>query len=436
MNNADVGFSSERVWPVGVLCKAIAGYLDEGFNPIKVIGEIAGFTKASSGHCYFTLKDATGQLRCAFFRRAASNLDFVPSDGVLVEASGRLGVYEARGELQLVVESLTQAGKGNLFERFLKIKASLEGEGLFSPTRKRGLPRMPRGIGVVASLGSAALHDVATTLQRRVPHIPVLVSASTVQGDGAAQELQQALERLYALARGTSQPVPFFLDVILLVRGGGALEDLWAFNDEQLARTIAASPVPVVCGVGHETDFTIADFVSDVRAPTPTAAAELVSESAVTALRACEALESRLEKLCASYIDRQFQHLDLLWSRIMRPSSVLAQQKMNWRVLSQRMQKAGIHLVNEHVRSHQQMVQELSPLLRLCLQRESVRVDQAKIRLGLLDPSLVLKRGYAMLTSGSGRAVCSVTELEQGERVQATLADGTVDLEVLSRTAN
>ena len=261
-----------RVWPVGSLLRAIADSLEARFNPVAVQGELAGFSRASSGHCYFSLKDGQGQIRCAMFRRAASLLDFSPRDGQLVELRGRLGVYEPRGELQLVVESMRQAGQGTLFEQFLQLKARLEAEGLFDTARKRPLPVMPRAIGVVTSLGAAALHDVVTALQRRAPHIPVVIYPASVQGAQAAGELRGAVLKA-GERRSTDQ-----VDVLLLVRGGGAMEDLWAFNDEALARAIVASPMPVVCGVGHETDFTIADFCADVRAPTPTAAAELCAQ--------------------------------------------------------------------------------------------------------------------------------------------------------------
>ncbi|MDB5965933.1 MAG: Exodeoxyribonuclease large subunit, partial [Polaromonas sp.] len=239
--------TSVRLWPVGALLRAISDSLEARFNPVAVQGEISGFSRAASGHCYFSLKDDQGQIRCAMFRRAATLLDFVPRDGQLVELRGRLGVYDARGELQLVVESLRQAGEGSLFEQFLKLKVRLEAEGLFDPGRKRALPLMPRAIGVVTSLGAAALHDVATALQRRAPHVPVVIYPASVQGAQAAPALRQALTMAYARDE---------VDVLLLVRGGGAMEDLWAFNDEQLARTIVAAPMPVVSGVGHETDFT------------------------------------------------------------------------------------------------------------------------------------------------------------------------------------
>ncbi|MDB5946721.1 MAG: xseA, partial [Ramlibacter sp.] len=238
------------------MCRAVADALEARFNPVAVRGEVSGFSRAASGHCYFSLKDGDGQIRCAMFRRAAGLLDFAPKDGDSVEVLGRLDVYGPRGDLQLIVESLSRAGQGALFEQFLRLKARLEGEGLFDPTRKRPLPGSPRGIGLVTSTGAAALHDVVTCLTRRVPHIPVVLAPAAVQGAQAASDLVRALTGLYALAEAGT------IDVILLVRGGGSIEDLWAFNDEQLARTIARSPVPVVSGVGHETDFTIADFVA------------------------------------------------------------------------------------------------------------------------------------------------------------------------------
>src|SRR5687767_9481336 len=227
-----------RIWQVGALCRAISDALEARFNPVAVRGEVSGFSRASSGHCYFTLKDAQGQIRCAMFRRAAGLLDFVPRDGEMVEVQGRLGVYEPRGDLQLIVESLARAGQGALFEQFLQLKARLQAQGLFDAARKRDIPMLPRGIGLVTSPGAAALHDVVTALARRAPHVPVFLAPAAVQGSQAPAELVRALQALYRLAEAGS------LDLILLVRGGGSIEDLWAFNDEQLARTIVQSPVP------------------------------------------------------------------------------------------------------------------------------------------------------------------------------------------------
>lgn len=417
-----------RVWQVGALCRAIADALDARFNPVAVRGEISGFSRASSGHCYFSLKDESGQIRCAMFRRAASVLDFSPRDGELVEVRGRLGVYEARGDLQLIVESMSRAGQGALFEQFLRLRAKLDAEGLFASERKKPLPMMPRAIGVVTSLGAAALHDVVTALRRRVPHIPVVIAPAAVQGTNAPQELIQALASLYQ--RCDMEPV---VDVILLVRGGGSMEDLWAFNDEQLARTLILSPVPVVCGVGHETDFTIADFVADLRAPTPTAAAELVAQPREVWLGALEGINKRLQDAVFRHVDRQAQRLDLTASRLGRPSSLVARQNLRLASSSQRLQSAARLFLQKKRQRLTALPTALPEANQRGLTRKSDRLHQAALRLGLLDPSLVLRRGYAWLSDARGRAITSVQQTHTDQQLRATLADGEVDMKVLPR---
>jgi exodeoxyribonuclease VII large subunit len=428
----------QRVWPVGALCRAIADALESRFNPVAVAGEITGFSRAASGHCYFSLKDASGQLRCAMFRRAASLLDFVPRDGDKVEVRGRLGVYEPRGELQLIVESLSRAGQGSLFEQFLLLKAKLEAQGLFDPARKRPLPDMPRGIGLVTSLGAAALHDVVTALQRRVPHIPVVIAPASVQGEGAPRELVKALESLYDLAQGKAlrgggaQPV----DVILLVRGGGAMEDLWAFNDEQLAHTIASGPVPLICGVGHETDFTIADFVADLRAPTPTAAAELVSASTESYLRSLEESQARLRKSMTHYLEREAQQVDHIATRIGRPSGAMTRQRAQLASLQQSMQHALRSDLQRRRNALALVQQNLPRSTKQALQRLNEISDRAELRLKALDPAHVLQRGYAWLTQDDGQPITGVGQVHAGQNLQATLSDGTVDLRVQNTHRN
>lgn len=421
-----------RVWPVGALCRAIADALEARFNPVAVAGEITGFSRAASGHCYFSLKDANGQLRCAMFRRAAGLLDFAPRDGDKVEVRGRLGVYEPRGELQLIVESLKRAGQGSLFEQFLQLKAKLEAQGLFDPARKRPLPEMPRCIGLVTSLGAAALHDVVTALQRRVPHIPVVIAPASVQGEGAPRELVTALEALYDLAQGkvprggTAQPV----DVILLVRGGGAMEDLWGFNDEQLAHTIAASPVPIISGVGHETDFTIADFVADLRAPTPTAAAELVSASTESYQRALDECQARLRKSLMHTLEREAQHVDHIAARIGRPSGAMTRQRAKLDSLQQSMSHALRTDAQRRLNNLAILEQSLPRTAQQSLQRRQELCARASIRLQALDPARVLQRGYAWLTQQDGKPITGVAQVHAGQDLQATLADGTVDMRV------
>ncbi len=413
-----------KIWQVGALCRAVADALDARFNPVAVRGEITGFSRASSGHCYFSIKDPSGQIRCAMFRRAASGLDFSPVDGEMVELRGRLTVYEPRGDLQLIVESMSLAGQGALFEQFLVLKAKLAAQGLFDAARKRPLPVMPRAIGVVTSLGAAALHDVMTTLQRRAPHIPVLLAPASVQGANAPQELVAALESLYRLA--TQSPI----DVILLVRGGGSMEDLWAFNDEQLVRTLAQSPVPVVCGVGHETDFTLADFVADMRAPTPTAAAELVAQPRDAWLGALDGMARRLQDAAYRRIDRLNQQLDLTASRLGRPSARLGERRLRLAGSAQRLQFLSEQLLRQRQQELQQLQVALPQALERGLSRAQERFQRAQLQLGLLDPTLVLQRGYAWLSNEQGETISHVRQARLGQTLHATLADGELDLTV------
>ncbi len=425
-NLKDSGFTP-RIWAVGALCRAIADALQARFNPVAVQGEISGFTRASSGHCYFTLKDEQGQLRCAMFKRSAQMLDFTPRDGDQVELQGRLGVYEPRGELQLIVEHLRRAGQGALFEQFLRVKAKLEAQGLFAPERKRPIPARPRHIGVVTSLGAAALHDVATALQRRVPHIAVTLAPASVQGAQAPQSLINALQDL------ASQPQ---VDVILLVRGGGSMEDLWAFNDEALAHAIVASPIPVVCGVGHETDFTIADFCADLRAPTPTAAAELSATPQAELLGQLQLVQAAMQGLTTQHMDRQWQRLDRAQNRLGRPTQKVSDEKLGLMRQEQRLQTQ----LQQVLQRKQHALAVLQDRLeRSCAQAPQVareRLHRAQLRLEMLDPRLVLQRGFAWLADGQGQAIASVAELDLGQTVQATLADGRVDLQVQSKMHN
>ena len=413
-----------RIWQVGALCRAVAEALESRFNPVAVRGEISGFSRASSGHCYFSLKDAQGQLRCAMFRRAASLMDFQPRDGETVEVTGRLGVYEPRGDLQLIVESMTRAGQGALFEQFLRLKAKLEAEGLFDAARKRPLPALPRGIGLVTSPGAAALHDVVTALARRAPHVPVILAPAAVQGTQAPAELVRALTALYRLAEAGT------LDVILLVRGGGSIEDLWAFNDEQLARTIVQSPVPLICGVGHETDFSIADFCADVRAPTPTAAAELAAKAQASWLDGIERFDERLQEALRRRLDTAAQRLDVAASRLGRPLARMGDQHMRLGRAAHRLRYAVLGRL-ERARARMPLVEgQLKRAVQVRCERAAQALERSRLRLELLDPRLVLQRGYALLTDEMGTAVTSVHQTRAGQALRATLADGEVDLTV------
>jgi exodeoxyribonuclease VII large subunit len=418
-----------RIWQVGALCRAIAESLEARFNPVAVRGEVSGFSRASSGHCYFSLKDAQGQIRCAMFRRAAGLLDFVPRDGELVEVQGRLGVYEPRGDLQLIVESLSRAGQGALFEQFMRLKARLEALGLFDAQRKRPVPALPRGIGLVTSQGAAALHDVVTSLRRRVPHIPVVLAPAAVQGAQAPRELVAALESLYRRAETDG------IDVILLVRGGGSLEDLWAFNDEQLAHAIVRSPVPVICGVGHETDFTIADFCADLRAPTPTAAAELAAQSRQAWLDAIGSLHERLQRAVWRRLDSASQRLDQAATRLGRPSSRMGQQRLRLERCAHRLQASVAARLDRARTLHDAAETRFRGAAPQRMSTALQALERLQLRLQLLDPRRVLERGYALLTGADGRAVTSVVQTYPGQALRAVLADGEVAVRVSSLPA-
>lgn len=414
------------VWGVEGLLKAVADALQARFASCTVQGELGSFTRAASGHCYFSLKDAeTGaaSLRCAMFRRAASLLDFAPSDGQLVELRGRLAVYEPRGELQFVVESMRRAGAGALYEQFLRLRAKLEGEGLFAAERKRALPAFPRRLGVITSTAGAALHDVLTALARRAPQVEVLIYPSLVQGDQAPAALVQALRVANARAE---------VDALLLCRGGGSLEDLWAFNDERVVRAVAESALPVICGVGHETDVTLSDLAADLRAPTPTAAAELAAPAQAGELERLRMLAAALGRRVDQRLDNLAQRLDRAALRLARPSDALARQRRLLDLLAQRRGQALPRVLERQPMRLDQLAQRRDRALQVGLQTQCRRVDALQARLQALDPRRVLARGYAWLDDGSGRALTSVAQLEVGAQVHAVLVDGEAQMQVLA----
>ena len=416
--------AAPRIWAVGALCRMVAQVLNARLNPVAVRGEISGFSRASSGHCYFTLKDDHGQIRCAMFRRAASQLRHAVKEGDQVELTGQLGVYEARGDLQLVVESLRPIGQGAWLEAFLRLKARLESEGLFDTARKRVPSPMPRTVGIVTSAQAAALQDVLTALRRRAPHVRVLVSPALVQGAGAPASLVVALERLYQRPE---------VDTILLVRGGGSLEDLWAFNDEQLARQIVCSPVPLIAGIGHETDFTIADFCADVRAPTPTAAAELCAPQRDDLLAHLHSLALRVQQRMLQGLDTQSQRLDTLQHRLGRPAERLQRESLRLRHLQLQLDQVLRQpwpLQRQRLQWFEQMLQRG---VKQSLQQRRQRLEQLAAQLQLLDPRRVLQRGYALLQDEQGHAVTRAQSLSQGQRLHATLMDGEVVVTVDER---
>ena len=415
----------ERVWGVGPLMRAIADTLSARFNPVKVEGEISGFSRAASGHCYFSLKDDSGQIRCAMFRRSADQLAFVPKDGQRVQASGKIDVYGPRGDLQLIVDRLDVAGQGTWYERFLRLKAQLEAEGLFDAARKRPLPAHPLRVGVVTSLGAAALRDVCTALQRRAPHISVVIYPASVQGVQAPAELCAALQTAYARHHSHGE-----CDVPLLVRGGGSLEDLWAFNDEAVVRTVVQAPMPLICGVGHETDFSLCDFAADLRAPTPTAAAELCAAPRSQRLAELSYLNERLTVSLQEGLDLRAQRLDRLTQHLGRPSGRVQASHQRLVVLGHQLQRSVASKTQNQGHRLGALEKTLPVALRRSLQRQQDRWQRSQAALNLLDPRLVLERGYAWLTDAEGRALSSVADFQAEQAVTATLADGSVGLRV------
>lgn len=412
---------SSTVWTVGALCKAVSETLSSRFDAVQVRGEISGFTQAISGHCYFTLKDAQGQLRCAMFRRSAQALGRLPRNGEQVEVMGRLGVYESRGDLQLVVEAMRPLGQGDLFAEFLRLKEKLGQEGLFDASIKRTINPHPRRIGVVTSLSAAALHDIATALRRRVPHIPVVLSPALVQGADAPASLITALDRLQDCAD---------LDVILLVRGGGSMEDLWAFNDESLVRRIRRCPVPVISGVGHETDFTLSDFAADLRAPTPTAAAEMCATPTQDLRMHLSDCAQTLQHAVWRSLDDGAQHLDRLQNALGRPQAALSAQKVALSRWAMRLTGAMARAQQQHRQALQLQSRRSVQAIRQSLTGHAQGLQMRQAQLDLLNPQQVLTRGFCWLVDDAGGALTRASQLSPGQSVQAVLSDGRVGMQV------
>ncbi len=438
------------VLTVSALNRLARETLESSLPLMWVGGEVSNLTRAASGHLYFTLKDATAQVRCAMWRNRAQLLAFRPENGMRVEARALVTLYEARGDYQLNVDSLRPAGIGNLFEAFNRLKEKLAAEGLFDAASRRALPTYPRAIGIVTSPAAAALRDVLVTLRRRAPHVPLVLYPTPVQGAEAAARLVDAVDRAGQRAARDN------IDVLLLVRGGGSIEDLWSFNDEALARAIRACPLPVVCGVGHETDFTIADFAADLRAPTPTGAAEIASsgwhaahgELATLAPRLQRALQRRLEAL-GQRVDRAALRLVHPRERLRRTCDELAALEtrlhggITRRIERARFQHAGLSLRLDNRRPalayEQERVASLAARLqrsgRQALDAHRSRADALSSHLQHLGPLAVLARGYAIARDAEGRVLRSATAVAAGDAVDVQLADGKLHTRVTGSSA-
>lgn len=421
---------------VSALARNIRDVVESRFPVLWVRGEISNYMRARSGHAYFVLKDEQAQLRCVMFRHRGQYLDWTPADGMQVEVQALLSLYEPRGDLQLNVEAMRRAGAGALYERFLRLRDSLEKEGLFAPESKRPLPTFPTTVGIVTSTKAAALRDILSTLRRRNPAIRVIIYPTLVQGAGAAVEIAAALNEASMRAE---------CDVIILARGGGSIEDLWSFNEEVVARAIRACSIPVVSGVGHESDITIADLAADRRAPTPTGAAEMVSPEATEMLRQLRQLARSASVATKRSIESAMQRVDGLARRLEHPRHRIELQSGKIQQLLGKLNAAHADLVT---RSRWQVGQALhrmhrglpSPgthsartrellerITRSTHQRLSVanqRAEWLSTNLQHLDPMNVLARGYSVVRDEHGRIIRSTVGTNLGASIDITLASG------------
>ncbi len=379
--------------------RVVASSLERSFPSMQIRGEIAQMTRASSGHWYFTLRDAQASVRAVMFKGRTGQLDWQPKEGDQVEVRAVVGLYEPRGDFQIRVESMTRAGQGALYEAFLARRAKLEREGLLDASRKRGLPDRIDGVGLVTSLGAAALRDVVATLTQQAPRIRIKLYPSLVQGQDAPVML------IDQLRRADRDPD---CDVLLLVRGGGSLEDLWAFNDEALAHAIVGCQHTVVAGVGHESDVSIADLVADIRAATPTAAAQLVAAKDLALRQQLEAFAADLQHLMSRRWQRAQQRLDLLAQSLRSPRETLKLQILRWQALRARLDSA---------KSRRWHIAE-STLSRL------------EAQLNALDPTAILQRGYAMVLDAKGAVVTQAAEVQADEALEVHLAKGHLEVRV------
>jgi exodeoxyribonuclease VII large subunit len=429
--------------PISALVRDVRDLLEHRFRLVWVTGEISNLTPARSGHWYFVLKDATAQVRCVMFRNRNLYLDWAPKEGMQVEARALVTLYEARGEFQLNVEFMRQAGRGSLYEAFVRLRDKLQSEGLFDASAKRVLPAYPRTIGIVTSPHAAALRDIISTIRHRNPSIEMIVYPTAVQGERAAREIVGAIGR--AAARNEC-------DVLIVARGGGSIEDLWCFNDEAVARAIRACPIPVIAGIGHETDFTIADFAADVRAPTPTGAAALASPPRSELRARIRDITQRLTTRMRRQIERHMQTLDYYQRSLSRPGKRIGEDRVRLLQLVTRLRRSLHESSDRDRRALGGMARTLAALLpdvssartlthhqlnRLrraidqTLATKRVTALQRATALHHLDPLAVLARGYSITRDTKGKVITNANLVASGQSVDITLASGSIEARVL-----
>lgn len=391
--------SETKVFSVKEINRLVRELLEQSFPSFWITGEISNFISASSGHWYFSLKDEEAQVRCTMFKNKNMAAEWIPKNGEKIEAKCLIGLYEARGEYQLNIEQIRHAGAGLLSEAFNQLKEKLLKEGLFDVSRKKSIPQFPKSIGVITSPSGAAIEDILITLKRRSPHIPIIIYPSLVQGKEAPLAIVRAIETANAREE---------CDVLILARGGGSIEDLWAFNEEIVARAIVASKIPTITGVGHETDSTIADFVSDLRAPTPTGAAELVTSHTFELIKTIQAFKNQLNKLMAGLIRELVQKIDYLEKRLISPRQQMQRQK-------------------EQI---YQYIQRINQSMKNVMIQYRLHIDKLKLNLDHLSPHAVLSRGYSIITDVDGQIVNNVTQLKLDDKIHIQLNHGQADANI------
>ena len=434
---------------VGELNRSAKNILESNFSSVSVLGEISNLARPSSGHIYFTLKDSEGSIRCAMFKNQMMRMNFNPKNGDQCVLKGQVSLYTARGDYQLIVRHMQLAGIGNLMQQFEELKQKLDKEGLFDPLKKKEIPFPPKHIGVITSASTAALQDVLSAIKRRAPFATITLSPAVVQGDAAPKSIVNALDNILHFNENSTNPI----DTVLLTRGGGSIEDLWAFNNEELAYEIYEFPIPIISGIGHEIDFTIADFVSDMRAPTPTAAAEIVTEFQFQLTDKLEEINFSLLNAFKNVIQNNRQRLDLIESRLKNPQVVLNEQKqvitnialrlkqsaeINISKSQQRLElinyalneKNPVFKIKELIQKLDKTSQEIIKTFSFYLKNKLKDIENIKSNLNAFSPLAVLDRGYAIVQNSSGKAIKSSKEIKKGEVIQTRLSSGSFDSQI------
>ena len=439
----DILDQNKEIISVGELNRSAKMILESNFSSVSVLGEISNLAQPSSGHIYFTLKDAEGSIRCAMFKNQKMRMNFTPKDGDQCVLKGQVSLYAARGDYQLIVRQMQPAGVGNLMQQFEELKQKLDKEGLFDPLKKKDIPSPPKHIGVITSASTAALQDVITTIKRRAPSSQVTLSPAMVQGDTAPQAIIKALDLILLFNETSANPI----DIVLMTRGGGSIEDLWAFNNEDLAREIYDFPIPVISGVGHEIDFTIADFVADMRAPTPTAAAELVTEFQFQLSDRLQEIQLGLINGLRNILQNNKQKLDLLESNLKSPQVILNEQKQKLDNIELRLKQAvekkflfsqqSLALLKQSIaeKNPYKIIKELLKDIDLLskdmiksftylVENKSKSLEKINSNLHAFSPLAVLDRGYAIVQNASGQAIKNSQEVQEAELVTTRLSSG------------